>query len=71
MRRNTGVPYSALRELDEEVQNYLSARADSKGIALSELINSLLRKDIELIETAKQGRNENARDSGRFWAPVQ
>jgi hypothetical protein len=39
--------------LDEEVQNYLSARADSKGIALSDLVNSLLRKDIELIEAAK------------------
>jgi hypothetical protein len=39
--------------LDEEVQNYLTARADSKGIGLSDLVNSLLRKDIELIEAAK------------------
>ena len=39
--------------LDEEVQNYLAACADSKGIGLSELVNSLLRKDIELIEAVK------------------
>lgn len=39
--------------LDDEIQNYLSARADSKGVALSDLVNSLLRKDIELIEAAK------------------
>ncbi|WP_133719258.1 hypothetical protein [Methylocaldum gracile] len=39
--------------LDEEVQNHLSARADSEGAALSDLVNSLLRKDIELIEAAK------------------
>jgi hypothetical protein len=39
--------------LDEEVQNYLTARADSKGMTLSDLVNSLLRKDIELIEAAK------------------
>lgn len=39
--------------LDEDIQNYLSACADSKGIALSELVNSLLKKDIELIEAAK------------------
>jgi hypothetical protein len=31
----------------------LSAQADSKGIALSELINSLLKKNIELIEAVK------------------
>lgn len=39
--------------LDEEVQNYLGARADAKGVELSELVNRLLRKDIELIEAAK------------------
>lgn len=49
-------PEAAFKEpvyLDEEAQNYLTARADSKGIALSELVNRLLRKDIELIEAAK------------------
>ena len=39
--------------LDEKVQTYLAARADAKGIDLSELVNDLLKKDIELIEAAK------------------
>ena len=50
---NQDAVFKELVYLDEEIQNYLSARADSKGIALSELVNSLLRKDIELIEAAK------------------
>jgi hypothetical protein len=36
--------------LDEEIQNYLTACANSQGIELSELVNRLLRKDIERIE---------------------
>ena len=39
--------------LDAEVQAYLSARAQAKGIDYGQLVNSLLRKDIELIEAAK------------------
>ncbi|MDO8262617.1 MAG: hypothetical protein Q7T21_05265 [Gallionella sp.] len=39
--------------LDEKVQTYLAAKADAKGIDLSELVNDLLKKDIELIEAAK------------------
>ena len=39
--------------LDEKVQTYLAARADAKGVDLSELVNELLKKDIELIEAAK------------------
>jgi hypothetical protein len=39
--------------LDEAVQSYLAARADSKGVDLSALVNDLLKKDIELIEAAK------------------
>lgn len=39
--------------LDEKVQTYLAARADAKGVDLSELVNDLLKKDIELIEAAK------------------
>jgi hypothetical protein len=39
--------------LDEKVQTYLAARADAKGIDLSELVNDLLKKDIELIEAAR------------------
>jgi len=39
--------------LDEEIQNYLTACASSKGIELSELVNQLLRKDIERIEAGQ------------------
>lgn len=36
--------------LDAKVETYLAAKADSKGIELSDLVNELLKKDIELIE---------------------
>ena len=39
--------------LDQEVQTYLAEKAHSKGIELADLVNSLLKKDIELIEAAK------------------
>jgi hypothetical protein len=39
--------------LDPEVLAFLSARAAARGVSLSELVNALLRKDIELIETAE------------------
>ena len=39
--------------LDPDVQTYLSATAQAKGVELAELVNSLLKKDIELIEAAK------------------
>lgn len=39
--------------LDAEVQKYLSDRAKAKGIDMASLVNSLLKKDIELIEAAK------------------
>jgi hypothetical protein len=39
--------------LDHEVQSYLAQRAAARGIELSELVNELLRKDIELIEAGK------------------
>ena len=39
--------------LDAEVQKYLSARAQAKGVDIAQLVNSLLKKDIELIEAAK------------------
>ena len=39
--------------LDHEVQDYLAKRAAQHGVNLSELVNDLLRKDIELIETGK------------------
>jgi hypothetical protein len=39
--------------LDTEVLNYLRERAQSKGVGLDRLVNDLLRKDIDLIESAK------------------
>jgi hypothetical protein len=39
--------------LDPEVLAYLTARAKSRGVSLSELVNALLKKDIELIEAAE------------------
>ena len=38
--------------LDPEVLDYLSQRAAARGISLSLLVNTLLRKDIELIDAA-------------------
>jgi hypothetical protein len=39
--------------LEPEVLAFLAARADARGISLSELVNALLKKDIELIEAAE------------------
>ena len=39
--------------LDEKVQSYLTAKADAKGVDLAELVNDMLKKDIELIEMAR------------------
>jgi hypothetical protein len=39
--------------LDPQVLEYLAARAKAKGIPLNDLINSLLKKDIELIEVGR------------------
>lgn len=36
--------------LEAEVQAYLSTIASKKGVDLSNLVNELLKKDIELIE---------------------
>lgn len=39
--------------LDREVLTYLSERAQSKGVEVSQLINDILRRDIDLIEAVK------------------
>jgi hypothetical protein len=39
--------------LDPEVAAFLTARAEARGVTLSELVNALLEKDIELIEAAE------------------
>ena len=39
--------------LEADVQDYLSARAKARGIEVAQLVNELLKKDIELIEAAR------------------
>lgn len=39
--------------LDPEVLEFLIARAKARGVSLSELVNALLKKDIELIEAGE------------------
>jgi hypothetical protein len=39
--------------LDPEVLAFLSARAQARGMPLNELVNALLKKNIELIEAAE------------------
>ena len=39
--------------LDADVQTYLAAVAARKGVALSDLANELLKKDIAILEVAK------------------
>lgn len=39
--------------LDSEILSYLSNKAKLKGIELNQLVNELLRKDIDLVESVK------------------
>jgi len=39
--------------LEPDVLDYLSARAAARGVSLSTLVNTLLRKDIEMIDAAE------------------
>jgi hypothetical protein len=39
--------------LDPDVLAFLNARAQARGVPLNELVNALLKKDIELIEAAE------------------
>ena len=39
--------------LDQEVQSYLQKCAQSKGVDFSQLVNDILRHDINLIEVVK------------------
>jgi hypothetical protein len=47
-----GAAVSPPVHLDPEVLAFLTARAEARGVSLDELVNALLRKDIELIEAA-------------------
>jgi hypothetical protein len=39
--------------LDPAVLTFLTARAEAREVTLNELVNALLKKDIELIEAAE------------------
>ena len=39
--------------LNEELQSYLAAAAERKGISLTDLVNSLLSKEVEIVEAVK------------------
>lgn len=39
--------------LDEDIQRYLTERAADKGVPLSEMVNGLLKRDIQMIESVK------------------
>ena len=39
--------------LDDAVEAYLAKKAEAKGIELSDLVNELLKKEIEIIEAGK------------------
>lgn len=39
--------------LDADVQRYLTERAADKGVALGEMVNGLLKREIQIIESVK------------------
>ena len=39
--------------LDPEVQRYLAEQAADKGVPLSEMVNGLLKQEIQIIESVK------------------
>ena len=39
--------------LDSDVQRYLAERAADKGVPLGEMVNTLLKRDIQIIESVK------------------
>jgi hypothetical protein len=41
--------------LEPEVRRFLSERAKAKGIDIGELVNDLLKRDIEMIEASSSG----------------
>jgi hypothetical protein len=48
-----GASLESLVYLDEPVRAYLSKKAAHKGISLNDLVNDLLRREIEIIEAVK------------------
>ncbi|MDN5849966.1 MAG: hypothetical protein L0H63_10080 [Nitrococcus sp.] len=52
--------------LDDDVRDYLANRAKSKNVEVNEIVNDLLRKDIELMEGVNEEPSLSADDIG-FW----
>ena len=50
---NPGAVFKLPVYLDEEVQTYLADKADAKGVELSDLVNEMLKKEIEIIEVVR------------------
>jgi molybdopterin-guanine dinucleotide biosynthesis protein len=46
-------PHNQTQGQADAVRDYLTERAKSKGVNLSDLVNDLLRKDIALVEGLK------------------
>lgn len=51
-----GAPLVPPVHLDPEALDYLAERASARGISLSSLVNTLLKKSIELIEPPRSSR---------------
>ena len=49
---HSGAALIAPIHLEPEVQAYLQARAEKRGMALGTFVNLILKKEIELIEAA-------------------
>ena len=39
--------------LDTDIQSYLAERAAQKGVPLSEMVNGLLKQEIQIVESVK------------------
>jgi hypothetical protein len=50
---NAGARLSIPVYLEAKVQDYLTERAKARGMEVGQLVNELLKKDIELIEAAR------------------
>ncbi len=50
---HSGATFNLPVYLDTKVREYLTERAQAKGVPLNELVNELLKKDIELIEAGR------------------
>lgn len=50
---HSGATFNLPVYLDTKVREYLTERAKARGVPLNELVDELLKKDIELIEAGR------------------